>query len=163
MRYAQIRSLDIANGKGMRVSVFVQGCDFHCKDCFNVDTWNWTGGNEWTLEKEDLVLNLCKNERIRGLSILGGEPLHPKNIKAVTELAKHFKMLYPNKDLWIWSGYEWESYIKDQEIVEYADVIVDGKFDCTKKNLSLQFRGSSNQRVIDVKETLKKKEVILYL
>lgn len=163
MRYAQIRSLDIANGTGMRVSVFVQGCDFHCKDCFNVDTWDWIGGKEWTVEQEDMVLNLCKGERIKGLSILGGEPLHPNNIETVTELAKHFKMLYPNKDLWIWSGYTWESYIHDKEIVNYADVIVDGRFECEKKNLGLKFRGSSNQRVIDVKETIKNKEIVHYL
>ena len=161
MRYNCIRKMDIADGPGVRVSIFFQGCHFHCKGCFNADTWDFNGGKEFNDEVINHVLELCQNEVIGGLSILGGEPLNPKNIEGATKLAKAFKEKYPDKTIWLWSGYLFEEYIKDQEIINYLDVLVDGRFDITKSNPSLKYKGSSNQRVIDMKKTLKKGEVTL--
>lgn len=147
MKYANIHDFSISDGTGIRISLFVQGCDFHCIDCFNQETWDWNGGKEFTQKDFDLLMNLCGKSYIRGLSLLGGEPLNPNNIDTVTQIAKKFKELYPNKDLWIWTGYTFEDYVKDKEITKYLDVIVDGRFEKDKKDLSLKFRGSSNQRI----------------
>lgn len=147
MRYASIRKMDISNGEGVRISLFVQGCSFHCKNCFNQETWNWDDGKEFTKKEFNLLMNLCDNPHIRGLSVLGGEPLHPNNIETVTQIARKFKELYTEKDLWIWTGYTFEDYVKDKEITKYADVIVDGRFVDELKDLNLKFRGSSNQRI----------------
>lgn len=147
MRYASIRKMDISNGEGVRISLFVQGCSFHCKNCFNEETWSWDGGKEFTQKEFNLLMNLCNNPHIKGLSVLGGEPLHPNNIDVVTQIAKKFKELYPKKDLWIWTGYTFKDYVKDKEITKYADVIVDGRFVDELKDLNLKFRGSSNQRI----------------
>lgn len=147
MRYASIRKMDISNGEGVRVSLFVQGCSFHCKNCFNQETWDFNGGKEFTQKEFDLLMNLCNNPYIRGCSLLGGEPLHPNNIETVTQITKTFKELYPQKDIWLWTGYTFEDYVKDKEITKYADVIVDGRFVDELKDLSLRFRGSSNQRI----------------
>lgn len=147
MRYAQINKCDIANGEGVGVSLFIQGCDFHCKNCFNPSTWDWDGGCEWNQEKEKELLELCNKSYITRLSILGGEPLNPKNIDAIIGFAKHFKEVFPNKKIWIWSGYNFESYISKTDIVKYADYIIDGLYDDDKKDLTLKFRGSSNQRM----------------
>ena len=147
MRYASIRKMDISNGEGVRISLFVQGCSFHCKNCFNEETWSWDGGKEFTQKEFNLLMNLCDNPHIKGLSVLGGEPLHPNNIDVVTQIAKKFKELYHKKDLWIWTGYTFEDYVKDKEITKYADVIVDGRFVDELKDLNLKFRGSSNQRI----------------
>ena len=162
MRYNKIRKMDISNGPGVRISIFMQGCTFNCKDCFNPETHDFKGGKEFNDETIERVLELCESEYIAGLSILGGEPLHPKNIEASTKLAKMFKEKYPKKNLWVWSGYTFEEDLKDLEIIKYIDVLVDGKFDTNLKDYSLEWRGSSNQRVIDVKKTLKKDKVILY-
>ena len=147
MRYAQIRDLDVSNGEGVRVSLFVQGCDFHCNDCFNSSTWDWEGGEQFTRNDLKLLLRLCNKTYIQGLSILGGEPLHPKNLSMVTCIARAFKELCPNKDLWIWSGYTFESYISKLDILDCADVIVDGQFISDQQNYKLHFRGSENQRI----------------
>lgn len=147
MRYAQIRRMDISNGEGIGVSLFVQGCHFACKNCFNQETWDFNGGKEFTLDKELYLLSLCTKPYIKRLSILGGEPLTPENIDTVTNISKLFKGQFPNKKLWIWTGYTFEDYVKDKEITKYADVIVDGRFVDELKDLNLKFRGSSNQRI----------------
>ena len=161
MRYNTIRKMDISNGPGVRVSVFMQGCHFHCKNCFNPDTWNFEGGKEFNDETIDDVLNLCEEGHIKGLSILGGEPMHPKNIEATTKLAKAFKNKYPNKNLWVWSGFRYDEELKDKEVLNYIDVLVDGQYVDELHDFTLKWRGSSNQRVIDVQKSLENKEVIL--
>ena len=105
MKYNKIRKMDIANGPGIRVSIFFQGCAFHCKNCFNPETWDFDVGNDFTDEKIEEIIGLAKENHIAGLSILGGEPMHPKNIEATTRLAKRFKEVYPNKTIWSWSGF----------------------------------------------------------
>lgn len=162
MRYNKIRKMDISNGKGVRVSIFVQGCTFNCKNCFNPETHDFAGGKEFTDDTINRVLELCANENIEGLSILGGEPMHPKNIGGVTLLAKKFKEKYPQKTLWAWTGYNFENYLKDKEIVKYLDVLVDGQYVDELHDFRLKWRGSSNQRVIDIPKTLKKGEIVLF-
>ena len=162
MRYNKIRKMDISNGPGVRVSVFFQGCHFHCKGCFNSDTWDFNGGKVFNEETINHILDLCNSEVISGLSILGGEPLNPKNIEGSTKLAKAFKIKYPDKTIWLWSGYLFDEYIYDKEIVNYLDVVIDGQFKIDLFDSSLKYKGSSNQRVIDVKRTIKNKKVILY-
>ena len=160
MRYNLIRKMDISNGPGVRVSIFMQGCQFHCKNCFNPETWDFEGGKEFTNETIDEVLDLCKKDEIKGLSILGGEPMHPKNIDGTTKLAKRFKEKYPNKNLWAWSGFTFEKDLKDKEIMNYLDVLVDGQFVDEQKNPTLAWKGSANQRVIDVKQSMKPNKVV---
>ena len=160
MRYNKIRKMDISNGPGVRVSIFEQGCTFNCKNCFNPETHDFEGGKEFTEETMNRVLELCKDENIKGLSILGGEPLHPRNIEGTTKIAKAFKEAYPNKNLWIWSGFRFDKELKDKEVLKYTDVLVDGQFVEELKNPSLQWKGSSNQRVIDVQESLKNGKII---
>lgn len=155
MRYNKIRKMDISNGPGVRVSIFMQGCTFNCKNCFNKETHDFNGGNEFTNDTIDTVINLCNNENITGLSILGGEPLHPKNIEATTKLAKEFKRIYPNKNLWIWTGFLFDTDLENKEVLNYIDVLVDGRYEDELHNPKLKWRGSSNQRVIDVKKSLK--------
>ena len=162
MRYNKIRKMDIANGPGVRVSIFMQGCEFHCKNCFNQETWGFDGGEEFTDETIEKVLNACDKEYVEGLSILGGEPMHPKNIEGTTKLAKAFKEKFPNKTLWVWSGFIFEKYLKDKPVLNYVDVLVDGQYVDELHNPTLKWKGSSNQRVIDVKKTLKKDKVILF-
>lgn len=162
MRYNKIRKMDISNGPGIRVSIFMQGCAFHCKNCFNSETWPFDGGQEFNEEVIDKVLDLCNDSHIVGLSILGGEPLHPKNIEGTTKLAKAFKEKYPAKTLWIWSGFLFDKDLKDKEVLNYVDVLVDGQYKDELHDFRLKWRGSSNQRVIDVKKSLKKNEVVLY-
>ncbi len=162
MKYNKIRKMDISNGPGVRVSVFMQGCVFNCKNCFNPETHDFNGGNDFTDETIDKILNFCNNDYIVGLSILGGEPLHPKNIEGSTNLAKKFKETYPNKNIWVWSGYLFEEYLKDKEIINYIDVLVDGQYNDDLHSPILKWKGSSNQRVIDIKKTLKKEKIVLY-
>ena len=161
MRYNIIRKMDIANGPGVRTSIFMQGCHFHCKNCFNKETWDFEGGKEFNDNTINTVLDLCDKEYIKGLSILGGEPLHPKNIEATTELAKAFKKKYPNKNLWVWSGFRFDNELKDKEVLKYIDVLVDGQYKDELHDFRLKWRGSSNQRVINVQESLKKNEIVL--
>ena len=160
MRYNKIRKMDISNGPGVRVSIFMQGCHFHCKDCFNSETWDFEGGKEYTDETINRVLELCEKEYIVGLSILGGEPMHPKNIKGTTKLAKAFKENFPNKNLWIWTGFLFEN-IKENEVFNYVDTLVDGRFKTELFDPRLKYRGSSNQRVIDVKKSLKSNKIVI--
>ena len=163
MKFIKIKDNDIANGVGITMSLWTQGCPHHCKGCFNVETWDFNKGKEFT--KSDLKYifdNINKNNIDRDLSILGGEPLCPQNIEGVINLCKEFKKIYPNKKIYIWTGYTLEEFNDTQKsILKYIDVIVDGKFIEEKRNLSLKLRGSENQRVINVKETLKNKKIIL--
>lgn len=152
--------MDISNGPGVRVSLFVQGCTFNCKNCFNPETHDFNGGKEFTEDVIEHILDLCDNENVEGLSILGGEPMHPKNIDGVTELAKRFKARFPKKNLWAWTGYLFDKYLKDKEIVKYLDVVVDGQYVDELHDFTLQWRGSSNQRVIDVQRSIKEEKVI---
>lgn len=160
MRYNKIRKMDIANGPGVRVSIFMQGCTFNCKNCFNKDTHDFNGGKEFNEETIDRVLELCDNDVIEGLSILGGEPMHPKNIEGTTKLAKAFKERFPNKTIWAWSGFKFEQNLQDKEVMKYIDVLVDGQYQEEKRNPSIHWRGSENQRVINVPETLKVHRVV---
>ena len=162
MRYNKIRKMDISDGPGVRVSIFMQGCAFHCKNCFNPETWDFEKGKEFTDETIERVLELCGNENITGLSILGGEPMHPTNIEGTTKLAKAFKEKYPEKTLWAWSGFLFDKWVKDKEVAKYLDVLVDGQYVDELRNPMLKWKGSSNQRVIDVQKSLKKGEVVLY-
>ena len=162
MRYNKIRKMDISDGPGVRVSIFMQGCTFNCKQCFNPETHDFNGGKEFTQETINRVLELSENENIQGLSILGGEPMHPKNIEGTGKLAKEFKGRFPEKDVWVWTGFTFDKDLKDKEALKYIDVIVDGQFKEELKNPTLMWRGSSNQRIIDVQKTLENHEVTLW-
>ena len=140
--------MDISDGPGVRVSIFMQGCAFNCKNCFNPETHDFNGGKEFTDDTINRVMELCENENVEGLSILGGEPMHPKNIEGTTKLAKTFKEKFPNKNLWAWTGFQFDKDLKDKEVLKYIDVLVDGPFIESKKDLNLKFRGSSNQRIL---------------
>ncbi len=161
MRYNKIRKMDIADGPGIRVSIFMQGCTFNCKNCFNQETHDFNGGKEFTDDTIEEVLNLCDNDTIKGLSILGGEPLHPKNIEGTTKLSKKFKEKFPNKNLWIWTGFLFDKDLKDKEVLNYVDVLVDGQYEDELHDPKLKWKGSSNQRVIDVPQSLKEGKIII--
>ena len=161
MRYNIVRKMDIANGPGIRVSIFMQGCTFNCKNCFNKETHDFNGGKEFTDDTISKVLDLASESYIQGLSILGGEPLHPKNVEGTTKLAKEFKKRYPDKSIWIWSGYLYDEYICNLDIINYIDVVVDGRYEEDLHDFRLLYRGSSNQRVIDIKKSTKEK-IVLY-
>ena len=160
MKYNLIRKMDISNGPGVRVSVFMQGCEFHCKNCFNPNTWGFDEGTDFTEETIDKILDLCGQDYVKGLSILGGEPMHPRNIEATTKLAKAFKEKYPNKTIWAWSGFLFDKYLKDKEVSKYIDVLVDGQYVDELHDPTLKWRGSSNQRVIDVPKGLATGDII---
>lgn len=160
MRYNKIRKMDIANGPGVRVSVFMQGCSFHCKNCFNPETHDFNGGKEFTDEVIKHILELCDKDYIEGLSILGGEPMHPTNIDGTAKLAKAFKEKFSNKNVWVWSGFLFDKNLKDTEAVKYIDVLVDGQYVDELHNPLLKWKGSSNQRVIDVQKSLKENKVV---
>ena len=162
MRYNKIRKMDIADGPGVRVSIFEQGCAFNCKNCFNPETHDFTGGKEFTQNTIDTVLKLCNNDNIEGLSILGGEPMHPKNIEGTEWLAKVFKEHYPEKNIWVWSGFNFEKDLKDKSVLKYIDVLVDGQYIDEKHNPKLNWRGSENQRLIKVPETLATGKIVLW-
>ena len=166
MRYNKIRKMDISNGEGVRVSIFVQGCHFHCKGCFNPETWSFEAGKEFTSQTLKTLLDLCLKDTVKGLSILGGEPLNEENFIGVLEIVKEFrnKEKLKNKDIWLWTGYEIEDILsseKKKEILKYLDYIVCGQFIEKERNLKLKWAGSNNQRWIDVKSTLKENKVIL--
>ena len=161
MRYHKIRKMDISDGPGVRVSIFMQGCTFNCKNCFNPETHDFCGGKEFTDETINRVLELCEKDHIVGLSILGGEPMHPKNIEGTTKLAKAFKEKFPNKTIWSWTGFLFDRDLKDKEVMKYIDVLVDGQYKDELHDFRLKYRGSSNQRVIDVKESLKQNKTVL--
>lgn len=168
MNYATIKENDVANGPGVRTSLFVTGCRHACKGCFNEEIWDFKCGKEFTDETIEHILNLLRREYIRGLTLLGGEPLDPKNQEWVYKLVKKVREILPNKTIWCYSGYTYE-YITEymykrlpytQKLLSCVDVLVDGKFVLELLNLKLQFRGSANQRVIDLRETEKKGEIV---
>ncbi len=161
MRYHKIRKMDISNGPGVRVSIFMQGCEFHCNNCFNPETWDFKAGEEFNEDTINKVLKLSDKDYIVGLSILGGEPMHPKNIEGTTLLAKAFKEKYPDKNIWVWSGYLFDKDLKDKEVLKYIDVLVDGRFVESLADPTLKWKGSSNQRVIDVQKSLKNNEICI--
>lgn len=174
MRYSQIRSMDISNGERVGVALFVQGCPHHCRNCFNPETWDFDGGKEWTKEIKDEFLKLIDRPYIKRVTLLGGSPLAKENLIDVLSLVKEIKIRFPDKKIWLYTGYTWD-YLFDykntvdilnnmirQEIIKYCDVLIDGRFEEDKKDLSLRFRGSSNQRIIDVQKSLKKGEIILW-
>ncbi len=161
MRYNKIRKMDISNGPGVRVSIFMQGCTFNCKNCFNPETHDFKGGKEFTDETISKVLELCEKDYVVGLSILGGEPMHPLNIEATTKLAKAFKEKFPNKTIWCWTGFLFDRDLKDKEVLKYIDVLVDGQYQDELHDFRLKWCGSSNQRVIDVPKSLKENKVML--
>jgi anaerobic ribonucleoside-triphosphate reductase activating protein len=154
MRYAKIRSEDIANGPGIRVSIYVQGCSRHCPGCFNPETWDFNGGRIFNRRVKIQFLELArKNKSIVGFSILGGEPLQQG--EDMLDLVKSMKEEYPDKTIWMWTGYKYEELDDEQrEIISYIDVLVDGEFVQDSKCPNKKFRGSDNQRIIDVKKTL---------
>lgn len=162
MRYNKVRKMDISNGPGVRVSIFMQGCTFNCKNCFNPETHDFAGGEEFDEDVIDEVLKLCENEHVEGLSILGGEPMHPINIEGTTELAKKFKEKFPNKNLWVWTGFLFDRDLQNKEVLKYIDVLVDGQYVDELRDPRLKYNGSSNQRVIDVQNSLKTGKVELY-
>ena len=161
MRYAKIRSMDIANGPGIRVSIFVQGCTHQCDGCFNKEAWSFNGGKIFSQRVLEQFLDLANNPEIVGFSILGGEPLQQGN--DMLKLVQRMKTQFPNKTIWMWTGYCYEELDDLQkEIVSMIDVLVDGPFIKKMRTMSKRFRGSTNQRIIDMKATLKQGKVILH-
>lgn len=152
MRYGRIKKTDIANGEGVRVSLWVSGCRFHCPGCFNQEAQSFKYGEPFNSTVAGEIFKALSPEYISGLTILGGEPLDPLNVAQVTALARVYKFLFREKSLWIYTGYKYED-VQDLEIMDFVDVLVDGRFLEDQKDISLQFRGSKNQRLIDVPET----------
>lgn len=172
MNYGKIYYADIANGVGCRTSLFLSGCRNHCKDCFNEETWDFSYGKPFDAEVQDMVITSIKPSYIEGLSILGGEPMEPENQEELLPFLKDVKTACPDKTVWLYSGFTWEELTDDSlgsrcrtewtdEILPLVDILVDGRFVAEKKNISLKFRGSENQRIIDVPATLRKGEIVL--
>lgn len=184
MRYSSIRNLDISNGEGVGVSLFVQGCPFHCFNCFNSETWDFNGGKEWTEEIKDKFMKIIDRPYIKRVSFLGGECLAEQNLDGVLDLIKEIRISFPEKTIWLYTGYELnqimnikvtqpffscqdleskiQNVLKRQEIIKMCDVVVDGEYIDEQKNLTLRWRGSKNQRVIDVQKSLAQNKVVLY-
>lgn len=170
MNYGNIKYNDIANGEGVRTTLFVSGCTHHCKNCFNPETWNFNYGKPFTREVEDEIIVSLNPAHINGLTLLGGEPMEPINQQALLPFVKRVKAAYPNKTIWCYSGYLFDSELLGNgrahgpntlELLSYIDVLVDGEFKEELKDITLRFKGSSNQRVIDVKQSLKQNKVVL--
>lgn len=171
MKYATIKEIDVANGPGIRVSLFVSGCTHHCKGCFNPETWNFNYGDDFTPEVEDRILEAMKPAYIKGFSLLGGEPFEPQNQEALLPFLRRVKAAYPDKAIWCYSGYDFEKdmltgnlgpWEVTHEMLTLIDVLVDGEFVLEKKNPNLRFRGSENQRVIRVADSLNSDTVVLW-
>lgn len=171
MNYATIKPRDIANGPGVRVSLFVSGCTHRCKGCFNEVAWDFNYGEPFTQATIDDILNMLEPDFVKGITLLGGEPFEPQNQKPIVELLRQIKAKYPRKSIWAFSGYLFDKDILagrlgdpslTREYLEYLDVLVDGPFIEAQKNLSLRFRGSENQRIIDVKKSLKAGQIVLW-
>ena len=171
MKYCEIKNNDIANGEGVRVTLFVSGCTHHCEGCFNPMTWDFEYGQDFTEDTESTILKMLSPSYIKGLTLLGGEPMEPVNQRGLLPLLKKVKDIYPEKTVWCYSGYLFdEELLKESrarcevtdEVLSYIDILVDGEFVLAKKNIALQFRGSENQRIIDVKRSLEQGEVVLY-
>lgn len=163
MYYSGIKIHDVANGPGWRVSLFVSGCRNCCKGCFQPETWNFNYGREFTYETLLELDRALADPNIAGLSILGGDPFEPENIQTVTDICKYAKLHYPDKDVWVWTGYDFlTDGLIDMDIMNHIDVLVDGRFEESLKDLRLKWRGSINQRVIDVAESVKRRCAIRY-
>ena len=181
MRYAQIRSMDISNGEGVGVSLFVQGCPFHCKNCFNSGTWDFNGGKEWTEKTKNKFMELIDRPYIKRVSFLGGECLADQNLDVVLDLIKEIRISFPEKTIWLYTGFTWENIMyrriphppkytqadflqwnKRKEIISLCNVVVDGEYIDEQRNLSKKWAGSDNQRVISVQESLAQNKVVLY-
>lgn len=165
MNYHNIKTDDMLNGDGLRVTCWVSGCSIRCFNCYNPQTWDFNSGIPFTENTMQEILYDLSKPYIKGLTLSGGHPLDPHNAPKVLEIVKRVKMVFPNKDIWIYSGYVWEDIIKDdilKEILKRTDVLVDGAYIDELRDISLQFRGSSNQRIIDVQESLKQNQVILW-
>lgn len=165
MNYSGIKYTDMLNGKGIRVSLFVSGCSHKCKGCFNKVTWDPEYGKPFTEKEENEIFEYFKKygKTLAGLSLLGGDPTYHKNIEPLTKFVKRFRELFPEKDIWLWTGFTWDQIMIDKkklELISLCDVIIDGKFSIEEKDLNLKWKGSHNQRVIDVKRTLETGEVI---
>lgn len=166
MNYATIKSHDIANGPGVRVSLFVSGCTHHCKDCFNEEAWDFDFGQPFDDAVMEHILELVAPDYIRGITYLGGEPLDPRNQAGLLELTRRIRARYPKKSIWCFTGYVWEALPQvpevTQALISQLDVLVDGPFLAEQKNLRLRFRGSENQRLIDIPGTLAAGRVVLW-
>lgn len=178
MRFASMRNLDISNGEGVGVSLFVQGCDRHCFNCFNSETWDFNGGKEWTEETKNKFIKLIDRPYINRISVLGGEPLAEQNLDEVLSLIKEIRISFPEKTIWLYTGYELSEIVKQEQyekvsgipsvwskrwkIISNVDVLVDGEYIDEQKDLTLKWRGSKNQRVIDTKQSLAQNKVVLY-
>ena len=169
MNYAEIKNFDIANGLGIRVSLFVSGCTHRCKNCFNSIAWDFNYGKPFTKEVEDSIIKMLSNPNVSGLTLLGGEPMEPVNQEGLSDFLRRVKKEVPNKNIWCYTGYTLEKDLLTgrahtsltKEILSYIDVLVDGKFVEELKSLMLKFKGSSNQRLIDLPKTLKTGEIVL--
>lgn len=171
MNYGEIKKFDIANGSGVRVSLFVSGCTHHCKNCFNAVAWDFTYGKPFTEETQGELLEALAPEYIDGLSLLGGEPFEPENQRALLPFLKKVKARFPEKTIWCYSGYVMDRELLSEsrarcectdEMLSLLDVLVDGEFVQEQYNISLAFRGSENQRIIDIKQSLEKGDIVSY-
>ena len=188
MRYAQIRSMDISNGDGVGISLFVQGCHFHCYNCFNSETWDFQGGSEWTKEIKSQFLGLIDKPFVKRVSILGGEPMADENVNEICMLLNEIRYTFRDKIIWLYTGYTWEELFEyhwqekvdlmfsenllerrtdliktcRQNTIKLCDVLVDGKYIDDERDMTLKWRGSKNQRVIDVQKSLCKRELVLW-
>jgi anaerobic ribonucleoside-triphosphate reductase activating protein len=171
MYYGELKKCDIANGTGVRVTLFVSGCTNRCEDCFQPQTWDFCYGQQFTTETEEKILKLLAPSYIRGLTVLGGEPFEPKNQVELLPFIKKVRKLYPSKDIWVFSGFTYEE-LNDkaaypytsvtQELLSNIDVLVDGRYVDRLRNISLRFRGSENQRLIDLNKTREEGRIILW-
>ncbi|MGL5711091.1 MAG: anaerobic ribonucleoside-triphosphate reductase activating protein [Cetobacterium sp.] len=167
MYISDTKKFDFLNGEGIRMSIFVSGCSHYCDSCFNKKTWNPKFGKEFNNSLKEEIFEHFENNLmlLSGISILGGDPTYKTNIAPLTEFLKEFKSKFPTKTIWIWSGYTFDEIKESEkmfELIKLCDVLVDGKFELSKKNLDLKFRGSENQRVIDLKKSIKKNQIINY-
>lgn len=171
MNYGEIKSFDIANGEGVRVSLFVSGCTHHCKNCFNKETWDFNFGKPFTKEVEDSIIEMLASNYIDGFSLLGGEPFEPQNQRVLTPFLKRIKENFPNKSIWCYTGYLFDDELLSEsrarcectdEMLSLIDVLVDGEFVQDLYNITLAFRGSENQRIIDVQKSLETGEICFY-
>lgn len=164
MYYSKIKFNDVANGPGLRLSLFTSGCTHHCIGCFQPETWDFKNGEPFTLETQKYIIEKSKNKYIAGLSLLGGDPLD--NVDGILSLLKEYRQVFgTTKTIWLWTGYTFDEVLKDElksKVLPYIDVIIDGQFieDC--KDITLKYKGSTNQRVIDVKKSMNTDSIILY-
>lgn len=171
MNYAEIKYCDIANGAGVRTTLFVSGCRHRCPECFNAVAWDFTAGEPFSSEVEEKVIASLETPYVDGLSVLGGEPLEPENQEALLPFLEHVRTRVPNKSIWLWSGFTWEQITQGKgrartpytdRILSYLDVLVDGPFVQEQKDITLRFRGSANQRIIDVAASRKQGDIVLW-